>query len=230
MQIGDNKIRMKDVSLTVPFSGGSVDLLKNISLDLNVGERVGVIGRNGAGKTVLLKVASQIYSPSSGVIESNGSVISLFNISSGINRNWTGRQNAEVKLLMYGIHPSHIGSYIEDIRNFAKIDKYFDSPVKHYSAGMSARLSFAIITSLSAEVLVLDEWISVGDASFKESATERFNSKVSSMGCVLFCTHSPDILKTWATKVIWMDGGEIVTTGAVQDVLDAFHESLRLKK
>lgn len=230
MQVDDQRISMKDVSLTVPFKGKKIDLLKNINLDVSVGERVGLIGSNGAGKSVLLKVASEIYPPTSGVIETSGDILSLFNVSSGINKNWTGKQNAELKLLMYGVQPDQIPLHLEDIREFAKIGDYFDSAVKYYSAGMSARLSFAIITSIKADVLVLDEWISVGDAVFKKSAAERFDSRVSDTGAVLFCTHSPDILRSWATKVIWVDKASIRLEGTVQDVLPAFHESLGIGK
>lgn len=227
MQVDTPVISLEGVNLTVPFQKGKAELLKDINLDVFLGERVGVIGRNGAGKTVLLKVVSEIYHPSSGQVKNRGKVLSIFSVSSGGNKNWTGRQNAEIKLLMYGVAPADLPDYIEDIREFAKIGNYFDSPVKFYSAGMAARLSFAIVTSVSTDVLILDEWISVGDAAFKDSATKRFNRRVSSTGSVLFCTHSADILRAWATKVIWIEGGQIRMKGSVQDVLSAFHLSLK---
>lgn len=227
MQLAAPVIALQNVGLSVPFEGKTATLLKDINFNVYAGERVGVIGRNGAGKTVLLKVVSEIYYPSSGEVRSNGKVLSLFSVSSGINKHWTGRQNAEVKLLMYGVPYKALPQYIEDIRNFAKIGDYFDSQVKYYSAGMTARLSFAIITSLSVDVLVLDEWISVGDAAFRDSATKRFNERVAETGAVLFCTHNADILRTWATKAIWLEKGQIKMLGEVQKVLAAFHESLR---
>lgn len=227
MQVAKPVISLQGVSLTIPFQGKQKSLLKNIDLDVFVGERVGIIGRNGAGKTVLLKVASGIYHQTKGKVINGGNILSLFNISNGGNKNWTGRQNAEVRLLMYGIKPKELPRRIQDIANFAKIGDYFDSPVKYYSAGMAARLSFAIITSVEADVLIMDEWISVGDASFKDSATKRFNDRVSETGSVLFCTHSPDILRAWATKVIWIEAGEIKMQGNIQDVLPKFHQFLK---
>lgn len=229
MSVAKPVISLQNVSLTIPFKGKKVDLLKNINLDLYPGERIGVIGKNGAGKSVLLKVASQIYEPTTGTVQHQGNILSLFKVSSGENRHWTGRENAEIKLLMYGVKPADVPKYIEDIQAFAQIGEYFDTPVKFYSAGMAARLSFAIISSIPAEVLVLDEWISVGDAAFKESAAKRFNQRVTSAGAVLFCTHSPDILNDWATKVIWVEQGQVKKQGETAQVLEEFHHSIAVE-
>ena len=219
-------IDIEDVSLTVKVNKKSINLLDGVSLKVLENERVGVIGRNGAGKTVLLKVASGIYSPTRGFVNSAGKLLSVFSVSSGGNKNWTGRQNAEMKLLMYGVEPSNIESIIEEIEQFAKIGEYFDLPVKIYSAGMAARLAFAIVTSIRSEILILDEWISVGDASFKEAAAKRFSEQIDSSKALLFCTHSPDILRAWATKVVWVESGKIMAEGNINEVLPEFHSFL----
>lgn len=202
-----------------------IEALRNINLNIKDGERVALIGHNGSGKTTLLKALSGVYSPSIGSIEVSGVVHSLINLGIGIDEDLSGYENALTKVRQYGIGASDVAGYVKDIETFAELGDFFYLPMKSYSAGMKARVLFAISTSVKPDILIMDEWIGAGDQSFKEKANNRIHKMAQESGILLIATHSASIIREWATRLIWMHKGEIIMDGDVAATLKAYQDS-----
>jgi lipopolysaccharide transport system ATP-binding protein len=151
----------------------SIEALKNLDLEIVSGDRVGIIGHNGSGKSTLLRLLSGIYEPSSGEIARTGSISSLVDISLGINPESTGRENIFLRGKLMGVSRKGIDEKIDEIIEFSELGDYINLPVRIYSSGMLLRLAFAVSTSITADILIMDEWLSVGDGSFAERASNR---------------------------------------------------------
>lgn len=199
-----------------------VQALKNINLTINKGERVGFIGHNGAGKTTLLRLIAGILEPTKGTVEIVGELASLININVGIDTENSGSENAALKCTYRGVAEPRIPEIVEEIDKFSELGEFFHLPVKTYSAGMRARLVFAIATALIPDILVLDEWIGAGDARFKQLATERMNDVAEKSDIIIFASHSEAIIRAWATRVVWLDHGEIIEDGDPDLILSQY--------
>ena len=199
-----------------------VNALRDISLDLRSGDRLGLIGGNGAGKTTLLRTLAGIYEPVHGRIEIEGRVGALLDANLGMNYDLTGRENIALRGLYNGLRRGQIDQLEEDVEAFAELGDFLDLPMRFYSAGMTVRLGFALATAIKPEVLLMDEWLLAGDAAFMEKASIRLETVVRQAEVLVLSSHAPGIILNWSTRVIRMDQGRIVDDGPPQEVMDRY--------
>lgn len=190
-----------------------VKSLQNLSLKIDQGERVGLIGVNGSGKSTLLRVLAGIYVPSSGTAQIKGTVGSLIDISLGINPEATGRENIYIRGALLGLSRGEIDDLFSEIVEFSELGEFIEMPVRTYSSGMNLRLAFAVSTVIGPEILLMDEWLSVGDESFSQKASHRLASIVKGSDIVVLATHSRELLEQTCTRTIWLAEGRIVEDG-----------------
>ena len=208
----------------------TVNALANINLEARDGDRIGLVGHNGSGKTSLLRVLAGVYPPTSGQVELRGRISPMFDISLGMSPDATGIENVRVCGALWGLSQSEIENGIEDIIEFTELGDYMKIPVRTYSAGMLLRLSFAIATLRQPEILLLDEVIGVGDSSFMSKAQARLQRIASQSQILVVSSHSDDIIRSLCTKVIWLDKGSVAAFGETEDVLRAYNASVLLKQ
>lgn len=201
------------------FEARTVHALKDISMSIRSGERVGLIGHNGAGKSSLLKVMAGIYPPQRGVVSTEGHVCPLFEFVTGFEMEATGWENIRTRALLLGMSPKEIDQKIEGIAKFSNLGEFLDIPVRHYSAGMFVRLAFATSTAVDPQILLLDEVMAAGDAAFIESARKRMNELMERASIVVFASHSLDVLPTFCDRTILLRHGQIVIDGPTADVV-----------
>ncbi|KAB2755185.1 ABC transporter ATP-binding protein [Brucella anthropi] len=201
----------------------SVRSLEKISCTLNDGDRVGLIGHNGAGKTTLLRVLSGIYVPPLGKAVINGKVASLINISLGIDPEATGLENIRMRAALMGMSRAELEQQFSSIADFTELGSFLEMPFRTYSSGMQLRLAFSIATSVKPEILIMDEWLSTGDDTFREKATSRLNSVIESSKILVLASHSRSLIEQNCNRVIWLEHGTIKKDGPVKDVLNAYY-------
>ena len=197
-----------------------VQALSNINIELKNGDRLGVIGHNGAGKSTLLRTLAGIYEPSSGDFVRQGSVASLIDPMLGIELDATGLENIMLRGLVMGMGKKKIDEITADICDFSGLGEYLHMPVRTYSTGMLMRLAFAITTSVKADILLMDEWLSVGDAEFTERAEKRMKEIVSNTGILVLASHSSDLIKKECNRVIKLEHGSIVSSQTAESSVD----------
>ncbi len=185
--------------------------LDDISLTFRDGERIGLIGNNGSGKTTLLRVLSGIYKPVAGKIIIDGSVGTLLDPSAGMDHEATGRENIYLRGHLLGMSNKEIDDSIDDIARFTDLGDFLELPMKTYSAAMSARLAFGISTAMKNDILLIDEGIGAGDATFQAKANARIQRLFEETSIVILASHSPDIIRTFCTKTIVMQQGKIAS-------------------
>ena len=198
--------------------------LQSISLRIESGERVGLIGHNGAGKTTLLKVMAGIYPPQRGHVLTEGHVCPLFEVVTGFEWDANGWENIRTRALLLGMLPKEIDRRIEEIGRFSNLGEFLDIPVRHYSAGMHLRLAFATSTAVDPEVLLLDEVMAAGDVSFIQSARDRMNGLMQRASIVVFATHSLDVLPRFCERTILLSHGRIVADGPTEHIVKLYSE------
>lgn len=189
-----------------------VQALSNINLELKSGDRLGILGHNGAGKSTLLRLLAGVYEPTSGDFTRIGSVSSLIDPSMGIERDATGVENIMLRGLSMGLKHRQIEAMAPEICEFSGLGEYVNMPVRTYSTGMVMRLAFAICTSMSADILLMDEWLSVGDADFQSKAEQRMAAMVAKSGILVLASHSPQLLLKECNRFIRLEHGCIVST------------------
>jgi ABC-2 type transport system ATP-binding protein len=214
-------------SLTRDHNRILVQALAGISLHIGHGERIGLIGHNGAGKTTLLRVLAGVYEPTGGLIQVDGRVSTLLDASLGLNHEATGFENIMLRGLYMGLHPREIRELAPSIAEFTELGDFLHMPVRTYSAGMALRLGFAVATAAKPEILLMDEWLTAGDAQFLEKARQRVETFVSQSQILVLASHWLDIIEKWCTKVIWLDTGRVVMVGDTRSVLTRYTESAR---
>jgi lipopolysaccharide transport system ATP-binding protein len=199
-----------------------VKALSNLSFTLNEGDRVGLVGHNGAGKSTLLRALSGVYSPTSGTSTIEGQIGSLIDIGLGINPEATGRENVLIRGQLLGLTKAEISSRYEEIVAFADLGDFMEVPVRTYSSGMHLRLAFAVSTVVRPEILLMDEWLSVGDEGFKAKAEQRLTEMVSETKILAIATHSRALVEKVCNRVIWLEHGQIKMDGPVGEVAAAY--------
>lgn len=199
-----------------------VRALRDISVTIQRGDRLGVVGANGAGKTTLLRVLAGIFEPTYGTAQIDGHVSALLNVSVGLNLDATGRENILLRGMYMGIHPKEMRDYADEIIEFTELGSYIDMPARTYSSGMMVRLSFAISTCIKPEILVMDEWLSAGDAHFIAKAKRRMAKFVDASSVLVLASHSMDLLSEWCDKGIMLQNGRIASVGAINEVITAY--------
>ncbi|MDP6864623.1 MAG: ABC transporter ATP-binding protein [Candidatus Poseidoniaceae archaeon] len=198
--------------------------LNGINLEVNRGEVIGLMGPNGSGKSTLLRVMAGIYAPDEGSIEVEGRITLLAGIGTGFNQDLTGRENIKLSGSIFGFDQKSIQEMEEGIIEFSGIREFIDDPIRTYSAGMRARLGFAIISNLEPDVLLLDEVMSVGDHEFRKKSRARIDELVQGDATVVIVSHSKSILKSMCDKVYGIREGKIVTDGELESAFE-FYES-----
>ena len=186
-----------------------VQALSEINLELKSGDRLGLIGHNGAGKSTLLRTLAVIYEPSSGDFSRVGSVASLIDPSLGIEADATGMENIMLRGLVMGLSKKEVDSLLPGISEFSGLGDYLAMPVRTYSTGMMMRLAFSISTSVKADILLMDEWLSVGDAEFTEKAEQRMKDMVAGSGILILASHSPDLIEKECNRVVRLEHGRL---------------------
>jgi ABC-2 type transport system ATP-binding protein/lipopolysaccharide transport system ATP-binding protein len=200
----------------------SVVALRDISLVLTDGDRLGLIGHNGAGKTTLLRVLAGIYEPLSGRAQISGTVASLTDITMGMDVERTGYENIVLRGVFLGLQPREMRRMIPDIEAFTELGEFLTLPLRTYSSGMLLRLAFAVTTAVVPEVLIMDELIGAGDAAFVVKATARLNQMISSSRILVIASHDVETIRRLCTKAALMQTGRIVRIGPVEQVISAY--------
>lgn len=201
-----------------------IHALKNINVRIVAGERVGLLGHNGAGKSTFLKMIAGLYPVSSGSRTVEGTVRSLFDISLGFEPDATGRENILYRGLLLGLTPKFMRALEKEIVDFADIGEFIDYPIKTYSAGMQVRLAFAISTAVGGDILLLDEVIGAGDANFMGKARKRITELVERAEILLLASHDFQTLKSMCTRGLVFHHGEIVFDGPIADAVSRYNE------
>lgn len=186
-----------------------VRALDNVTFSLRDGDRVGLLGHNGAGKSTLLRLLTGVYSPSFGTAEVTGEIGSLIDISLGIDAEATGRENIYLRGGMLGMSKQEVTRNLEDIIEFSELGDFVNMPLRTYSTGMHMRLAFAVSTIMRPQILLMDEWLSVGDEGFKHKAEARLRDLVQTTNILVVATHSRELLMETCNRAIWLEHGKV---------------------
>jgi lipopolysaccharide transport system ATP-binding protein len=199
-----------------------VRALQNINLELKHGDKVGLLGHNGAGKSTLLRVLSGVYKPTSGQVAINGQVASLIDVSLGIDSEATGLENIFIRAALIGLSKKQINEQLEEIIEFSELGDFIDMPVRTYSSGMHLRLAFSVSTVIRPEILIMDEWLSVGDENFKHKAENRLKKLIDNTSILIIASHSKELLLKTCNRIIWLEHGCIKLQGSPADICQKY--------
>ena len=202
----------------------SIRALEDVTLALGRGDRVGLVGANGAGKTTLLRVFAGIYEPTRGWVRRQGRVASLFDLSLGMDMEATGYENILVRGALLGLSPAEARGRVDEISAFTELGDYLAMPVHTYSMGMKLRLAFAVCTCIEPEILLMDEWIGVGDASFVAKAERRLRDLVDRAGILALASHNAALLERVCATGVLLEAGQARAVGPIGDVLREYRE------
>ncbi len=236
-----NAIELRDIHLTYTYDvidNGEKGLLSKsskkkaenhvldgLNLDVRKGEILGIVGTNGAGKSTLLSIIARILDPDSGSVETNGKVATILELGMGFHNDLTGRENIILKGELYGFSKKEMEAKTQDIIDYSGIGKYIDNPVRTYSSGMRSRLAFSIMIHVDAEIMLVDEILSTGDATFSAKAADFFKKLLKDGKTVVFVSHSAGSVESICTRVIWLDKGKIVADGKPKKVVAMYQEA-----
>ena len=241
-------IEFKEVSIAFPIFNAESRSLKNKVISLSTGgrlgldakgvteiraldqinftfenaERIGLIGHNGSGKSTLLRALSGVYTPQRGSIRIKGETTSLIDISLGINPEFTGRENILIRGSLLGLTRQQINDRTDEIIAFTELGEFIDMPLRTYSSGMQLRLAFAVSTTVTSEILLMDEWLAVGDENFKHKAEERMQHLANRSSILVIASHSKAQILKVCNRVIWLEHGEIKMDGKPEEVCSAY--------
>jgi ABC-2 type transport system ATP-binding protein/lipopolysaccharide transport system ATP-binding protein len=246
-------IKLEDVSVTFPiYSAGSRSLkglmlsattggrigkdhsnhisvraLDGVSIEIGHGDRIGLIGHNGAGKTTLLRVLAGIYEPDIGTVSVEGKVTPMFDVSLGIDPESSGYENIILRGLYLGLTRTEARKKMAEIAEFTELGEFLSLPVRTYSLGMQARLTFAMATSITPDILLLDEGIGAGDAAFFLKASERLDRFAKEAGVLVLASHSEGLIRQLCNKLILMEHGRIHWVGNMDEGFQVYHQWIR---
>lgn len=204
----------------------TVKALENLTLNIDHGDRVGLIGHNGSGKSTLLRVLARIYEPTMGTCHIEGKVSALLDVMLGMDAESTGYENIVLRGIINGLSRKEIQGKKNEIASFTELGDYLSLPVRTYSTGMQLRLAFAIATAVMPEILILDEIVGTGDAVFIEKAEKRFDDMIKASHIVILASHDLNIIEKCCNKVVWLKAGKIEYFGGVTDGIDLYNNSL----
>ena len=206
---------------------GIVHAIKNMNLEIKEGERVSIIGHNGAGKSTFLKMISGIYPPTNGILNVSGKISSMFELSTGFEMESSGWDNIYLRGLMLGETPSSIKEKMKEIAEFSELGEFLDMPVKYYSSGMFVRLAFSVYTAIKPDILLLDEIVAAGDASFLKKAEKRMNEMIDVAKLMVLVTHSMKTAKDLTNRCLWFEKGKIVMDGKPKEVIKEYLKNVK---
>ena len=200
--------------------------IRNITFSVKEGEVVGIVGRNGSGKSTLLRLMAGVFPPDSGTIALRGSVSLLAGVGVGFHKDLTGRENAYLYGALMGRTQGQIDHLIDEIQEFAELKHHFDRPLRTYSSGMKSRLGISVATAFKPDLLLIDEVLGVGDASFREKSQQRVKQLISDSGSVVMVSHSMGLLKSICSRIAVIDSGQLVFIGGVEEGLSVYSDLL----
>jgi len=203
-------------------SGEQYQVLKDIDMEIYPGEFVGIMGRNGSGKSTLLKIMAGIYEPTSGKVIVNGKMVPFLELGVGFNPELSGRENVYLNGVILGMKKSALKDKYKEIVEFAELEKFMDAPLKNYSSGMQVRLAFSIAIMADADVYLLDEVLAVGDVAFQEKCFNVFRKYKADGKTVILVTHSPQSVKDFCDRAVFLKDGVIQPYNSVDDVIQAY--------
>ena len=201
--------------------------LRNVSFELEEGERLGILGFNGAGKSTLLKVIAGVLKPTEGKVTKKGTIVPLLELGAGFDKQYTGAENIYLYGAVLGYSKEFIDEKYDEIVEFSELGDFINVPIKNYSSGMKARLGFSIATVVEPDILIVDEVLSVGDAKFKKKSEKKIRSMFDKGVTVLFVSHSLDQVKRLCDKAILLEKGQIIAAGTVEEVSAIYEEKLK---
>lgn len=196
--------------------------LEHVSFEVKKGETLGLIGRNGAGKSTMLKVISGILKPTEGSVVCRGNVVPMLELGSGFDFDLTGRENIFLNGAILGYSKEFLHGKYDEIVEFSELGQFIEVPIRNYSSGMLARLAFSIATVVNPEILIVDEILSVGDAAFQEKSKKRMLELMGGGTTVLFVSHSLEQIREMCNRVVWLEHGNVKMVGAAAEVCDVY--------
>lgn len=238
----DLMIRVEDVSMRFKMSNDKITSIKelvtqmakgrvqykefwalhDVNFEVKRGEVVGIIGRNGAGKSTILKIISGIMKPTTGKVVRNGNIVPMLELGSGFDYDLTGRENIFLNGAILGYSKEFLHAKYDEILAFSELGDFIHMPIRNYSSGMLMRLAFSIATVVNPEILIVDEILSVGDENFQRKSHARMMELMSGGTTVLFVSHSLEQIRSMCNRVVWLDGGTVKMFGDVETVCDAY--------
>ena len=198
------------------------EILKDINLEIKKGEVVGLIGVNGSGKSTLLKLMTKIIYPTKGTVETQGKLTSLLELGAGFHPDFSGRENIYFNASIFGLTRKEIEERINEIIEFSELGSFIDNPVRTYSSGMYMRLAFSVAINVDAEILLIDEILSVGDEHFQEKCFKKIEELKEQKKTIVFVTHNLSSVKRFCTRAIWLHKGVIRKDGDIEEVIDEY--------
>jgi teichoic acid transport system ATP-binding protein len=228
-------LKLEDVRLTYPQSryerkkGMAPSSIGPINVDFYDSEVVGIIGRNGSGKSTLLRLAGGVYPPDSGEISIAGTVSMLAGVGVGFNKNLTGLENTYLYASLMGWPKKTVDQHIDDIISFSELGHHFHRPIRTYSSGMKARLGISVATAFQPDILLVDEVLGVGDASFRKKSEQRVRDMIKGSGTVIIVSHSQGFMMEICDRIVLMDQGSIVDVGDPKTMYLKYNELLSLE-
>lgn len=201
--------------------------LNDVSFEVGKGEIVGIVGRNGSGKSTILKILTGVLNQTEGNVEVNGKVAALLELGAGFNMEYTGRKNIYLNATMMHISKAEIEKKIPDILAFADIGEFIDQPVKTYSSGMFVRLAFAVAINVDPDILIVDEALAVGDVRFQLKCMDKFSEFIDAGKTILFVTHDVNSVKRFCNRAIWLNQGKLILDGNTDEVTDRYLDFLK---
>ena len=201
--------------------------LENVSFAVEKGETVGIIGQNGAGKSTLLRLLCGITRPSSGTLETHGTIASILELGTGFHPDFSGRDNAALNAAILGLTPAQIRDRLPAILEFSELGEFIDRPVKTYSSGMYMRLAFSVAVNVDPDILVIDEALAVGDGHFQKKCIDKIREFQEAGKTILFCSHSLYYISSICRRTLWLDRGKVMSCGPSLDVVHEYETFLR---
>jgi len=225
--IGTKKDGSLRTSLSAIFNNKNTNTeefwaVNDVTFKINKGDVIGVVGRNGAGKSTLLKIISQITKPTKGRLEINGRIASLLEVGTGFHPELTGRENIYLNGTILGMSRKEVKNKFDEIVAFSGVEKFIDTPVKHYSSGMYVRLAFAVAAHLEPEILIIDEVLAVGDAEFQEKCLGKMKDVSNQGRTVIFVSHNMSAIKSLCTSGIFMEKGKVIAQGSINEIINCY--------
>lgn len=196
--------------------------LRDVSFQVKKGEVVGIVGRNGAGKSTILKIISGIMQPTKGCVTRNGNIVPMLELGSGFDFDLSGRENVFLNGAILGYSKEFLVEKFDEILEFSELGEFIEMPIRNYSSGMMMRLAFSIATVVEPEILIVDEILAVGDENFQRKSRQRMMELMSGGTTVLFVSHNMDQIREMCNRVVWLDGGTVHMIGETKKVCDAY--------
>ena len=203
---------------------GANTILEDVNFEIHDNEKIAVVGRNGCGKTTLLKTIAGVFKPTEGKVTVNGTIAPLIELGAGFDMDLTARENIYLNGAVLGFSKKFMDDHFQDIVDFSELHDFLDVPLKNYSSGMVARIAFAIATVTDPDILIADEVLSVGDYAFQEKCEKRMAQLLANGTTVIFVSHSTEQVKRLCNKATWLEHGKIIMTGDAETVCDAYSQ------